>query len=377
MATKPVTTPFVWSPNVLYTTGPFIGLSTKTIPVGAVAVDGHRPGAADPTPSEFMNYIQAEYSDWLTWVYNGQATAAGNTHLMETDVDGRTGIVGIDLTDVVDRPLGTWVGGNTLVPAILITSGGGTCIQASPNGGGGAAYAADLTAAGAGIGFTCIDNILSPGTMFSALLVGGGGIGTIACTGSTTGLYLSTVDGDTLTLTCTGNGAPLVMPSKAPPAVAADGQIWIDSIDNYLRFVDPTVTTKRVWSTEEGLFIQSDENAGPYTAAISVASILVNFVAGKTYKISYGYTLGRTLASTRNGIDYANVGGFAFPAWFGQQLDLFQGGAAQYERDYSKVWLMQAAFGGPATIDIYVGSTAGGGTVQVVASYVTVEGVFD
>ena len=59
MATKPSTSPRLWGTNALYTTGPFIGQPGKVDPGVGVAAEGHRPGAAFPTPAEFKGFTAA------------------------------------------------------------------------------------------------------------------------------------------------------------------------------------------------------------------------------------------------------------------------------------------------------------------------------
>ena len=93
MATKPSTSPRLWGTNALYTTGPFIGQPGKVDPGVGVAAEGHRPGAAFPTPAEFENYQQNRVTDWVTnWLRLGNSAAALDAHVQETDSLGSAGM---------------------------------------------------------------------------------------------------------------------------------------------------------------------------------------------------------------------------------------------------------------------------------------------
>ena len=385
MATKPLTLPVPWAPSPTYTTGTFVGQPNKAAAAGAVAVDGHRPGAAFPTPAEYVNYDSERISDWLiNWVSQGSATVGSNTHIMETDANGRTAIVGIDLTDAVDRSLGTWSGSNTVVPAVILTTGGGTGLQVA-TAPGAPCLDADLSTSGGGIGLSVTD---SPGDIsqaFSINMQGGlgasNGLGSLVVQNDTPGLTISSVDADTLTLNATGGGAPLVMPPKATPAIPIAGQIWPDSVTGYLTYHDAGVTPRKLWQSEEGQILIYVENlvAAAAGGGVYLTTGLFNVVAGKRYKISYSWMVGRTVGGTREVFDFSNIGGFfaPFPS-IGNIFNLFQaGGVLQNERGYATTYVWTAPFSFATSFDVILGSTAGAGTVQITLATIMVEGAYD
>ena len=380
MATKPGVVPSIWAPGATYTTGPFIGLSNKVPVAGAVANDGHRPGAADPTPAEYVNDQQNKITTWIfDWLSQGLATAAANTHIVETNADGRTEIVGIDVTDIIDRTVALWVAANTIVPAfILRTNGNG--MQVENAGFGTSAFTADLSG-GAGIGYSCVDGPADSGTLLSALLQGFGSFGTLTGTGGSTGgltMNLTSSSSDTLILTNGGTGAPIRTTPQTPPAVLTPGQIWPDTLNDDLEFVSSSGSQQRVWSSEQGYDYTYSATGVAETANGSMAtSFNYGFVAGKTYIIRYGFDFGRTLGSTRDVQDFFNVGGFGFPAWFGDTLPLFQGGPGEIEKSR----FVEFEFTSPITaillVDLNLQQTAGSGTAQIESSWISVTGAID
>ncbi len=380
MAVKPVAVPVIWAPGNLYTTGPFVGLSNKVPVAGAVAVDGHRPGSADPTPAEYVNDQSNKITTWIfDWLSQGLATAAANTHIVETNADGRTEIIGLDITDVVDRTVALWVAANTVVPAfVLQTIGNG--IQVENTGGGTASFSADLSG-GSAIGFTAVDGLADSGTMFNALLQGFGGFGFLTGTGANTqglNLNLTTSNQDTLVLTNGGTGAPLGLAPQVPPAVLVPGRIWPDSLNDDLEFVSPSGSQQRIWSSEQGYdYTYSATGVAEAATGSMATSFNYGFVNGKKYIIRYGIDFGRTLLSTRDLLDFFNVGGIGLPQWFGDTIALFQGGPAQVEK--SRV--MEFEFVSPVTaillVDLNLQQSVGGGTVQVESSWISITGAID
>jgi hypothetical protein len=157
MATKPVTTPQIWASNALYTTGPFIGQPSKVVPAGAVAAEGHRPGANFPTPAEYENQQQNRITDWIvSWLALGSSAGAADAHIVETDTTGRSALVGLDLNDAVDETVLNVTGVNTIAPTAVYTcTTGATVVQAAVGNSTGTAFSASVgTGAGTGLDAT-------------------------------------------------------------------------------------------------------------------------------------------------------------------------------------------------------------------------------
>lgn len=146
MATKPATAPRLWGTNALYTTGPFIGQPGKVDPGVGVAAEGHRPGAAYPTPAEFENYQQNRTTDWITnWLRLGTFSPDATAHVVETDSTGRAGLHGLDVIDTTDEIAVNISGVNTFVPTVLATcTTGATVIQSSVGNSDGTCYSGTL-----------------------------------------------------------------------------------------------------------------------------------------------------------------------------------------------------------------------------------------
>ena len=380
MATKPGTIPEIWAKSNTYTTGPFVGQPNLSIPAGAVSLDGHRPGAADPTPAEYQNYQQHWGSRWIVdWLADGLAVPGANTHIVETDSDGRTGIIGLDITDVVDRTVSTIVAANTLVPAVILrTDGNG--FQVENAGAGVGCFTADMSG-GSAIGYTAVDGAADAAQLFSVILQGSGGLGSMTCTNAAASglsMSLTSSSSDTMTLTNGGTGAPLRLTPQVPPGAPVGGQIWTDTLNDDLEFVSNSGSTQRVWSSEQGYSYTYSETATAQAAGATYLSFAYGFVTGKRYVIRYGFDFGRVLGSTWDAIDYFNVGGIGFPLWFGAQLALFQGGPNEIERSRCKEWEFVSPVTGIFTVDLLIGQSGGGGaTVQIENGFISVLGALD
>ena len=160
MATKPLTSPRLWGTNALYTTGPFIGQPGKVDPGVGIAAEGHRPGAAFPTPAEYENYQQNRTTDWITnWVRLGTFNPDATAHLVETDSTGRAGLHGLDVVDDVDEIAVNVTGVGTVVPTVLATCTTGASV-----------FQADIGNS-TGTGFAGTTNA-QPGVVFSAGMFG-------------------------------------------------------------------------------------------------------------------------------------------------------------------------------------------------------------
>ncbi len=159
MATKPLTSPRLWGTNALYTTGPFIGQPGKVDPGVGVAAEGHRPGAAFPTPAEFENYQQNRVTDWVTnWLRLGTFNPTTNAHVVEADSTGRAGLHGLNVINTVDEIAVNISGVNTIVPTVLATCTTGATV-----------YQADIGTSD-GTGFTCSVQGAGTGSAFAATL---------------------------------------------------------------------------------------------------------------------------------------------------------------------------------------------------------------
>jgi hypothetical protein len=155
MATKPATAPRRWGTNPLYTTGPFIGQPGKVDPGIGVAAEGHRPGAAFPTPAEFENYQQDRITNWVTdWLRLGAFDPDPDAHLVETDATGRAGVHGLDVINTVDEIAVNISGVNTFVPTVLATCAtGATVFQADIGTSSGTGFSCSVQGAGVGSAF--------------------------------------------------------------------------------------------------------------------------------------------------------------------------------------------------------------------------------
>lgn len=380
MATKPGTIPSIWASSTVYTTGPFIGQPNLSIPAGAVAIDGHRPGAADPTPAEYQNYQQHWGSRWIVdWLTQGLAVPGANTHIVETDANGRTEIIGLDITDVVDRTVATWVASNTIVPAfILRTNGNG--FQSENAGAGTSSYNADLSG-GSAIGFTAVDGPADAGTGLNILLQGSGSFGTLTGTGAGTNgldLNLTSSTRDTLVLTNGGSGSPLRSTPQTPPASLLPGQQWCDTLNDDWEGVRPSGSLTRFWSSEQGYNVTFTENGVAAVPAGAYISFAYGFVAGKTYIFDYSFSYGRIAGSTRDIIDNFNVGGIAFPVWAGRTIGLFQGGGVgQIEGNWTRQWVWTSFVTGVFAVNLDIFQTGAGVNLQVDSGCLTVTGALD
>lgn len=152
MATKPSSTPEIWASNALYTTGPFIGLSSKVVPAPAIAAEGHRPGAAFPTPAEYENSQQNLITTWIkNWLSLGSSAGAADAHVVETNAAGRTAVTGLTVNDPVDETAVSITSVATAANMGLLVSctTGGTAVATSIGNAGAINYLAG-TGSGAG-----------------------------------------------------------------------------------------------------------------------------------------------------------------------------------------------------------------------------------
>lgn len=153
MATKPVTFPNIWAGAGIYATGPFVGQPSSVDPGFGIADEGHRPGSLKPTAAEHENYQQFQLTTWVReWLARGEFTGTADAHIVETDANGRTQLVGLTLDDAVDETVLDITGANTLLPAVFVHSDA-TSFQADMGANPGVGFSVPIGAAD-GTGFS-------------------------------------------------------------------------------------------------------------------------------------------------------------------------------------------------------------------------------
>lgn len=377
MATKPATLPEQWASNVLYTTGPFIGLSNKVFP--AIAPDGHRPGAADPTAAEYQNYQQYWSDAWVRdWLANGSAVAGTDTHIVETDINGRTEQRGFDITEIVDQTVANWNAVNTLVPAFILTTGGGGGMQVNDPGVG-AAYFAHKSTFG-GQGFLFFDDPAGGGDAFVSLQQGTGAMfNGVAISPGTRGVEVNTIDQPALLANTTGTAATVRLVPKAPPAAPVAGDMVNNAIDNNLHYWDVTNTERVVWATGSGI-VRQIFTSPSLTANVAPATNIINqpfpVVAGKRYTVTATLSLGRPGASTQSPLIVFTIGGLPAPA-NGSYFYLFQGGVNEVEA--SRTFIFDYTAPATAVVNFILGTLPGlgAGNLNFGDCYIDILGAFD
>lgn len=203
MATKPLTQPEIWASNALYTTGPFIGSSSKVVPAPAVAAEGHRPGAAFPTPAEYENSQQNRVTALCQWVFAGSYSGGADAHIVEVDATGE---------GQVER----W----RVVPAN--PNSYALFVQAPP----GAGFAIQATGASALGDPTIYTETTGPGAALEAFSAGAGTAIVVNHSGTSDGIVVNQPGGagDCVTITCAGSGtALLITGGPSMPAASITG----------------------------------------------------------------------------------------------------------------------------------------------------------
>ena len=203
MATKPSSQPAVWASNALYTTGPFIGSSSKVVPPAGIAAEGHRPGAAFPTPAEYENDQQNKITALCQWVFAGSSTGAADAHIVEVDADGE---------GQVER----W----RVVPANAHSYA--LYVQAPP----GAGFAIQASGASALGDPTVYTETTGPGAALEAFSAAAGTAIVVNHSGTSDGVVVNQPGGagDCVTINCAGTGAALIVNGgPSMPAAAITG----------------------------------------------------------------------------------------------------------------------------------------------------------
>ena len=159
MATKPIVQPEIWASNALYTTGPFIGSASKMVPAALIAAEGHRPGAANPTPAEYENSQQNRITALCQWVFSGSSAGAADAHIVEANAAGRATVHGLTVNDLVNETAAAVFSASSgLNPALLVTcTAGAPVIGAALGNSAGSAFTTTL---GTGATATGLDVIM-------------------------------------------------------------------------------------------------------------------------------------------------------------------------------------------------------------------------
>lgn len=132
MATKPTAT-YVFAPQTLFTSGPYVGSEVKVDPAGAP--EGQVPGTIiDP---EFPNFMFNSSGLWGKWQEAGSSAAGEDAHIMETDADGTNSVAALDVGGTGSSTRSLVVNPNSGQPdisAIFQNNSAGTAIEASATG---------------------------------------------------------------------------------------------------------------------------------------------------------------------------------------------------------------------------------------------------
>lgn len=135
MATKPVATVPIWASAATWSAGPDIGDATKQDST-AVAVQGHIAGATNPTMAFHQNDWQNKVSNVCAWVEAGSSAGAADTHIIETDADGKTSVRKLDVlgnSGVGGATLQVTRGASGFEAASFITAGVSTILMGGDN----------------------------------------------------------------------------------------------------------------------------------------------------------------------------------------------------------------------------------------------------
>lgn len=175
MPTKPSNEPPRWAIPGNYTTGPFIGQPRRVSIGAAVANEGHRPGSNFPTTAEEWNDWLGDVGDLARWTFAGTSNPDADTHIVETDADGR-----------ISAQLGTFdSSADTTVHTLEVntdSSTGQAAISATATDVGGVGIASD--AEGLAGFFRSMDATYSSGTVTVIQQGTGPGVNAVALVGA-------------------------------------------------------------------------------------------------------------------------------------------------------------------------------------------------
>lgn len=376
MATKPGTTPPVIATGANYTVGPMVGMSTKVLPVAPFTTNGLRPGGdpADASPAEFLNYTIHWIGRWIDdWMSQGSAIAATDTHIVETDADGRTQQRGFDVVEPTDRIVADWRAGNTVgTPAMYLETGGGAGIFVDTAGGNSPAFAASPTGASQGVAIA--SNSSNPpiqisqqgsGPLFSVVGIGGASGGA--------SISASGTDADGLVLS-SASGAPVLLTPKASHPSPTAGRVWAHTPSGKFHVGAPAGHRETLWSTKGGMILESAQASFATPATLPyLVTAPIEFVVTRRYVIRYTVDLART--GTRDVVDQVVAGPFGSP-FYGTTVNLFYSGF-ENERTYSKAWVLIPGFTLTVPVELAIIQLAGTGTTYILNGSITVEGVYD
>jgi hypothetical protein len=382
MAVKPPVTTPIWAPNAVYDAGPavVIGKATKVAPFGDWQDNGHIPGVPFATPGSVQNYSQNAVTRWVAeWVEQGQAGPAADTHIVETDSDGRTGLIGLDLSDSVSRTIANWSANNgagIFAFTMVVGSGGGISCFGQ---GLGPSYRSSKLAGSSGAGFAAVDSTTSSGHGISLNLQGSGRAVNIVSTGlNTGGVRAETINQPALIADVVGNAASIRMVPKAPPVPSVAGDTFISAIDNTLNYYDATNTERKVWATQSGLVRQvfTSVPVFGFVPPLNVINQPFPFVGGKRYTVTAVMQIGRQGGSTRVPELAFSIGPNGAPDE-GQYVRLFQDGFNFIERSAVFTWDFLCPLSGVYNVRLGLFAGIGAGSVNLGRCTVSILGAFD
>lgn len=129
-------------------------MASKVVPAVGIAAEGHRPGANFPTAAEHENSQQNRLTALARWVFLGTFNPDVDAHVVETAADGRAGLHGLDVLNLLDQTAQTITSSAVAFPAMLITATGGTTlVQADPGNSDGICFLAQTKAAAFPVGY--------------------------------------------------------------------------------------------------------------------------------------------------------------------------------------------------------------------------------
>lgn len=144
-----------------YVGGPYAGQPRKVDIPGAIAAEGFRPGADDPSAAEHVNSWLNKLSKWITWVYEGTAAPATSATLVERTslgwIQGESGVFAATQAGNLDSLSATGPTGEPTGQALRLYAEApntGTLISALHDNGGSCL----IFEGGAGLDLTCHGN---------------------------------------------------------------------------------------------------------------------------------------------------------------------------------------------------------------------------
>lgn len=326
MATRPGSSPAEFATNATYVGGPAIkvGDPVKVAPPTNFYEDGFK--VSDPFTAQWANYLWNQWSEWVVWTSQGSNAGGADTHIVETDANGRTTLKGATLTGNGGASGALIVSTSAATKGIAVTTSGSATKAIDVTHSGADVACSIAASAGEALAVTCTDTALtdgvtidrSGGTAGSFALVVSSDTSGVAINSTATGNYAltvgstSTISGalfdnsssgialaatsntgktatfensagtaDTVTMTCGSSGAALCLEPQASTTTDRAGQIWTEneSADvGWLRFCNnatglDALPHKYVAIGLVPLFIVSDTDSGLTTHNENGASV--------------------------------------------------------------------------------------------------------